>query len=77
MGNLVQTVQRAGDHQQFASDAFDSQIGKTVPLTIEGQRVDSCKVVAAEVAEDGSSVTMILEVPDGLFPAHAVSVSVS
>lgn len=73
MGNLVKAVQQAPEHHAFAPGAFDSQIGETFPLTVEGRQIDNCKVVAAEVAEDGASVTLTLEVPDGLFPAPLVS----
>lgn len=64
MGHVAQTVQRAGDHQQFAPDAFDTQIGKTVPLNYEGHGTYNCKIVGAEVAEDGSQVTLTVELPD-------------
>jgi len=74
VGNLVKAVQQAPAHQQFAPGCFDSQIGKTVPLKAEGQQIDNCKIVGAEVAEDGLSVTLTYEVPDGLFPAPPVSI---
>lgn len=76
MGNLVKVVQQAPEHHTFAPDVFDSQIGKTVPLAVEGRQIDNCKVVAAEVAEDGASVTLTVEVPDGPFPAPPVTLSV-
>lgn len=76
MGNLVKAVQQAPAHQQFAPGCFDSQIGKTVPLKGDGQQIGNCKIVGAEVAEDGLSVTLTYEVPDGLFPAPAMSFSV-
>lgn len=73
MGNLVKVVQNAPEHHTFAPGAFDFQIGWTFPLTVEGRQIDNCKVVAAEVAEDGTSVTLTVEVPDGPFPAPSVS----
>lgn len=76
MGNLVKVVQEAPAHHTFPPGAFDSQIGETFPLTVEGRRIDNCKVVSAEVSEDGSSATLTFEVPDGILPAHPLSVSV-
>jgi hypothetical protein len=64
----VQIAQQAPAHSQFAPGCFDSQIGKTVPLKADGQRIDNCKIVDAEVSPDGSEVRLTLEVPDGVIP---------
>lgn len=77
MGSLVEVVQEAPEHHTFAPDVFSSQIGKVVPLKVEGRQIDNCKVVAAVVSEDGSSVNLTLEVPDGLFPAPPMSFDLS
>jgi hypothetical protein len=66
MGHLVQTIQRAPEHQQFAPGCFDSQIGKTVPLKYEGRQIDNCKIVGAEVSGDGTEVALTVELPDGV-----------
>lgn len=46
----------------FEQDSFRSSIGNTVPLKIAGQQVGWALVVAADVAEDGSSVLFTYEV---------------
>lgn len=69
MSPRIQVEQPASDGSTFAPDAFASQIGKTVRLNIEGAPASECKVVAAEVAEDGASVVLTLEVPDDVMPA--------
>ncbi len=58
--------QAAGEHTRFAPDAFAEQVGKSVPLTIDGQQCTTALVVAAEVAGDGSRVLLTYEVPDEL-----------
>lgn len=69
MSQRIEVEQPAEPGTTFALDAFDSQIGRTVPMNIAGRAVDGgCKVVAAEVADDGRSVSLTLEVPDGALP---------
>lgn len=59
----------AAPGEQFAHNAFDSQVGRTVPLRIEGAPdAAEATVVAAEVSDDGTAVTLTLDVPDGLIP---------
>ena len=67
MGN-AQITQQAPAHSQFAPDCFDSQIGQTVPLKVDGQQIDNCKIVGAEVSVDGSEVRLTLEIPDDVIP---------
>lgn len=54
----------AGETGKFASGSWDSQIGKTVPFKVEGCHVADATVISAGVAEDGSSVTLTVEIPD-------------
>lgn len=69
MAQRIEVEQPAEPGAQFARDAFDGQVGKTVPMNIEGRAVEGgCTVVGAEVAEDGASVTLTLELPDGALP---------
>lgn len=69
MSQRIKVEQSAEPGTTFARDAFDSQIGKTVPMNVEGRAVDGgCKLVGAEVADDGRSVSLTLEVPDGALP---------
>jgi hypothetical protein len=50
--------------QQFAPGAFDRQVGKIVPLKVAGRARGHVRVVAAEVAGDGSGVTFTYEIVD-------------
>lgn len=59
----------AGEHERFAARSWDSQIGKEVPVNLRETddapviaQVGHVRVIAAEVSEDGSSVTLTLEV---------------
>jgi hypothetical protein len=65
----VTIAQQAPDHSTFAPDCFDSQIGKTIPLKIEGRQIDDCKILGAETSEDGTEVFLTLELPSSVkFP---------
>lgn len=46
----------------FAADAFDGQIGKEVPVNIPGETPKTGRVVAAQVADDGESVELTIDV---------------
>lgn len=46
----------------FAADAFDGQVGKEVPVNIPGEGPKTGRVLAAQVAEDGRSVELTLEI---------------
>lgn len=67
---MILTIE-AGEHERFAPRSWDSQIGKEVPVNLR-QTDDSPviaqvvrgRVIAAEVAEDGSSVTLTVETID-------------
>ncbi|WP_030248120.1 hypothetical protein [Streptomyces sp. NRRL S-455] len=73
MSRQVQFSQPADPGSRFAPDVFDSQIGKTVPMNIEGQPIEGgCKIIAVEVAEDGASATFTAEVPDGALPSDSM-----
>jgi hypothetical protein len=52
----------------FAAGAFDGSIGSTTRVKFPGGREAECLIRAATVAEDGSGVEMIVEVPDGTLP---------
>lgn len=74
MTQLIKYVQSADPGQSFAPDAFDSQVGKTAPMNIGGRPVEGgCKVVGADVSENGSSMELTLEVPDGVLPQGSVT----
>jgi hypothetical protein len=50
---------------EFAPEAFAAVVGTTVPMTREdADAVGLVEVVAAQVAADGRSVVLTLEVPD-------------
>lgn len=68
MTQHVNISEPAAPGERFAHDAFDSQVGRTVPLRVEGSPNAEATVVAAEVSDDGRAVTLTLDVPDGLLP---------
>lgn len=51
--------------QRFAPGAWDGQVGRRVPWTYEGDRIGTAVVVAAVVSDDGSGVTLTLDLEDG------------
>lgn len=62
-------VIEAGEHERFAPRSWDSQIGCEVPVSLRETddgpviaHVGTGRLIAAEVAEDGSSVTLTVEV---------------
>lgn len=71
MTQRLSYTQSSAPGERFAPDAFDGQIGKVVPMNIEGRPVEGgCTVVGASVADDGRSVQLTLEVPDGVLPSQ-------
>lgn len=61
----------AGEHERFAPHSWDSQIGREVQIVLretdDGPVIAAMgrgRVVAAEVAEDGTSVTLTIEVTE-------------
>lgn len=69
MTTRLKSSQSAAPGEQFAPDAFDSQVGRSVPLRIEGSSdTAQATVTAVEVSNDGASVTFTLDVPDGVIP---------
>lgn len=70
MTQQVNISEPAAPGERFAPDAFDTQVGRTVPFRIEGSPdVAEATLLAAEVSDDGTSVTLTLDVPDGTIPA--------
>lgn len=70
----------AGEHEIFAKNAFDSQIGKTVPVNFRETddspviaSVGQARLVSATVIEDGKAVDLVLEslFEDGEIPNAA------
>jgi len=57
----VEAWQPAADDERFAPGAFDGSIGKRIPWTYEGSRIGTATVVNAVVADDGSGVTLTLD----------------
>jgi hypothetical protein len=65
MSQHLSFSQSAAPGEQFAHDAFDSQVGRSVPFRVEGAAdAAEATVVAAEVSDDGTRVTLTLDVPD-------------
>ena len=69
MTNRVSSSQSAGPGERFAHNAFDSQVGRTVPLRVEGSPdTTQATLIGADVSDDGTSVTFTFDVPDGVIP---------
>jgi hypothetical protein len=67
----MQMMIMAAEHERFAPGAFDRTVGSQVPVNLrvtDGGPVlaslGTGTVIAAEVAGDGTSVTLTVEVPD-------------
>jgi hypothetical protein len=73
---LVKIQQPATPGTVFAPDAFNRQIGETLPMTFEGVQVDDCRLVSADVAADGAHVELTLDVPAELLGAPMSSISI-
>lgn len=54
----------------FTPNAFDSSIGKEIDVHLPDRSAKG-RLMAAEVAADGSAVSLTVEVPDGAIPLHA------
>jgi hypothetical protein len=52
----------------FHPDAFRNSIGKSVPLTIGNNPLSMTTILDANVAPDGRSATLTVEVPDETMP---------
>ncbi|MFC9429261.1 hypothetical protein [Streptomyces sp. NPDC056987] len=68
--------QPAPDGATFAADAFEGQIGKEVPVNIPGEEAKKGRIVAAQVAGDGRSVELTVDV-DWQMPAPQAAPSAS
>lgn len=55
---------QAGVYTRFAANAFDSQIGKLLPLTIAGMAAGTCTLISAEVVDSGRAVLLTIESED-------------
>lgn len=79
MSPRVAFTQPADPGTTFAPDVFESQIGRTVPMNIEGREIEEgCKILAAQVSDDGTSVELTVDVPDGSLPqTGSVSFSIA
>jgi len=73
VGTRVEQYQPAGvfqvpgkgeAEQKFAQGAFDGSVGKVVPITMEGRTIGSGRVISADVALDGSGVTIVYEITE-------------
>ena len=61
----VKIRQYAPGDTRFHPGAFASQVGKTIPFRAPGVDQEECTVMGSVVAEDGRSVELELEIPDG------------
>ena len=63
----IEFEQPADPGTTFAPDAFDRAIGDLQTVRV-GDQWHEVPLVAAQVAEDGTSVRLTLELPDGALP---------
>lgn len=54
--------EHAEQNTRFAPGCFSSQVGKTMPLNVEGIPAGRATLVTAKVSDDGSSVELTLEI---------------
>ena len=74
--NQIRFWEPAEENERFASDSWNSQIGKQVPIRGPGgQDMGLVTLIAAEVAADGSGVTLTIEMPDDSHPDHEIPAS--
>lgn len=57
-------VLRAGESQRFAANAWDDQLGKLVPVRLDGDHVRAGRIVGANVMPDGDAVELTLDITD-------------
>jgi hypothetical protein len=56
---IIKFVQPAPDGEPFAPSAFHSQLGRQIPITIEGHEGhETAMLVSVAVADDGSSAEL-------------------
>lgn len=67
--------QQAGEHERYAPDAFDAQVGRTLPLKLgmDGPPVDTAVVVSAVVVDDGRAVDIVFEIPEESLAARLLN----
>lgn len=58
----IQHVMPAGLDTMFADDTFESSVGKTIAVNIEGRGSTTGRVVSVEVSEDGRSAVLTIDV---------------
>jgi hypothetical protein len=58
----LKLTHRAGLHERFAPGCFDARIGDPWPVRLPSGDLRPALLVAAEVAPDGSSVELTIEV---------------
>lgn len=63
MSTQIQTYRPAGPGEIFTPNAFKSEIGRRIPMTVEGRASNMvATVIGADVAEDGSGVLFKMEI---------------
>lgn len=60
--------QPAPKGSRFVHGCFDSWLGSRVPFRVMDRWVGGCLIVSAQVAEDGSAVTLVVDVPEEAAP---------
>lgn len=70
MSRRIEFVHQAEDGELFAPGAFDGQIGQEVPVSRQANLAYRQRATGvlreAEVAEDGRSVRLVVDLPDSV-----------
>jgi hypothetical protein len=75
MRQIVRVFQPAPEGTVFGPGVFSGQIGRRFPLRIPGFGERTCELASAEVAADGSGVSLVFRLPDDVgIPTGPVSI---
>jgi hypothetical protein len=55
--------QKADEGEVYTPGCFDAQIGRSVPFRFSDGSFQKCTVISAEVAPDGESILITLDIP--------------
>jgi hypothetical protein len=61
---IVTFQQKAPTGSIFAPGCFDTSVGKTCPVTVDGRTVTGAVIRAYQVVDDGAAIEVTIEIPD-------------
>lgn len=77
MSEQVGFVIRADDNETFAPHCLDGSVGGPLTIGTDGRAPAVGTLVSYEVAPDGSSIAVTVEMPDGMLPSPVRAYSVA